>query len=154
MRSVVYLYLPQSLHPQEPEWEVKKKKPKSKQYPLPRSSTSNILSQAISANLLPFHLHPCYRKLSPETLESALGQLGKGLVELFLVSPLDDGNLLDDVASAWVCASGGRKRLLGQQTDVPVFVIMHVDLDGTRQGARGGGDEELQSVAAVPGGIV
>lgn len=99
----------------------------------PPSTTSDILSQPIPANLLPLDLLPRDRQLPPQPLERALAQLTKRLVQILLVFLLRHRNLPYDVLLA---DSTKADVLFGEQPHVAVLVVVHVDFDAAGEGAR------------------
>jgi hypothetical protein len=110
-------------------------------------TTPNVLSQPISANLLPLNLLPRNRQLPPQTLERTLTQLPKGLVQILLILPLRRRNLPYDVLFAHAVDAD---LLVGEQPDVAVFVVVHVDLDGAGERAGGWVVDVGRAPAAVP----
>lgn len=120
---------------------------------LPRPSTTNILPQLVSTNLLPLDLLPCDRQLPPQTLERTLTQAPKRLVQIFLILPLHHRYLSHNFA----CVGTGRYRCsdgLGcEESNVAVFVVVYVDVDGASQRAGRGAVGVGGAPSAVPGTV-
>lgn len=100
----------------------------------PRASAADILAQPVARHAVPLDLLPRHRKLSSQTLERSLAEAHEALVQLLLVLSLCCGNLLDD-SGAVDGRDGAVDGLVGQETDVSVLVVVHVDFKGALEGA-------------------
>lgn len=115
--------------------------------PSPPSTTTDILTQPIPTNLLPFDFLPRNWQLPPQALECALTQLSKRLVEIFLIFLLRRRNLPYDIL---LTHSSQANVLFGEQPHVTVFIVVHVDLDGASKRAGRGVVDVRGSPSAVP----
>lgn len=88
----------------------------------------DILSQAVSTNLLPLNLLASDRELSTETLERTLRHANKSLVQFLLVIALEGCDARDDGLGGYR-GNGGADWLGGVQGYVAVFVVVDVDVD-------------------------
>jgi hypothetical protein len=117
-------------------------------YPLsPPRTTANVLSQSISADLLPLDFLPGNWQLPPETFERTLTQLSKRLVQILLILPLYRRNLPYDVLFADAIHADV---LVREQPDVAVFIVVDVDLDGAGKRVGGWVVDVGRAPAAVP----
>lgn len=83
------------------------------------------ITHPITTDLLPLDLLTRDRKLSSQTLEGTLVEFCESLVDFCLVALLDLCDFADGVAGA-----GNRNGLGGLETDVAVFVVVNIDVDG------------------------
>lgn len=119
----------------------------------PPFAPRNILSQSVSANLLPLHLLSRDGQLSAQIFKCLLGHLHKRSVERFLVVSFRCRNARDN----GLRGEGGDRDtdwLRGVEGHVSVFVVVHVDVD--LAGYCGGlGDGKLvdRAETAVPGPV-
>ena len=118
---------------------------------LPSLATRNILTQPVSANLLPFHLLAGNGQLSPQPFEGALGHPHERSVQFLLVVALGGSNAGDDGLGG----DGGDGDLDGigsVQSDVAVFVVVYIDVDLACHSCGRGGDGNLVdgTESAVP----
>jgi hypothetical protein len=117
-------------------------------HPLSSSrTTANVLSQSVSADLLPLDFLPRNGQLSPETFERTLTQLSKRLVQILLILPLCRSNLLYDILFTHAIHADV---LVGEQPDVAVFVVVDIDLDGAGKRVGGWVVDVGRAPAAVP----
>lgn len=105
---------------------------------LPRPSTANILPQLVSTNLLPLDLLPSDRQLPPQTLERALTQAPKRLVQILLILPLHHRYLPHNFACVGTGGYRCRNGLGCEEPNVAIFVVVYVDVDGAGQRAGRG----------------
>jgi hypothetical protein len=99
----------------------------------PRPSTSNILSQPITTNLLPLNLLPRNRQLPSQAFECTFRQSCKRLIQVLLISLLH----LRDPSHNLPCPSSLHTYLhilISQQPDVPILIVVHIDLYGSCEG--------------------
>lgn len=100
---------------------------------LPPFTPGDILAQPISTNLLPLDLLPSNGQLPPEPLERALRSTDERPVQLLLVIPLGGRDARDDRLGG--DGGHGQVNRLGRvERHVPVFVVVHVDVDLAGQG--------------------
>lgn len=118
---------------------------------LPSLATRNILTQPVSANLLPLHLLAGNGQLSPQPLECTLGHAHERAVQFLLVVALRGSNAGDDGLGG-DGIDGDLDGLGGVQSDVAVFVVVYIDVDLARHGCGRGGDGNLVdgTESAVP----
>lgn len=112
---------------------------------LPSLAARDVLTEAVSTDLLPLHLLAGNGKLSTKALERTLRSLDKRPVQSFLVIALSGRNLGNNRLSRHggeVDADG----LVGVECHVAILVVVHVDLDLAGQGG-GGGDGDLVNCA-------
>lgn len=108
--------------------------------PLP--SATDILAQSVSPYFLPLHFLSGDRQLPPQALEGTLRHADERPVQLLLVITLRRGDARDNRLGSH---RGDRDadRLGGVEGHVPVFVIVHVDVDLAGDGCGRGRDGDL-----------
>jgi len=115
----------------------------------PRTSAPDILPQPVTGHLIPLNLLPRHGQLSPQSLKSSLAQACETPVQLLLVLLLAQRDLPCD-ARAGSRGHRCRHRLVGDQSDVAVLVVVYVDLDGALE-AVGRGVENVEGApASIP----
>lgn len=99
----------------------------------PRASVANILAQTVACHAVPFDLLSCHRQLSSQTLECTLAKAHETLVQLLLVPLLRCRDFSNDTGAVGRGDSTG-DRLVGQETNVSVLVVVHVNLERALEG--------------------
>lgn len=87
------------------------------------------LPSLISSNLIPLHLLPRDGQLPPQSLKRILTQPLKTPIQLFLIPPFNLRNALYNLRGRGRGAEGGGNGPFGEQADIAVFVVVHVDFD-------------------------
>lgn len=115
-----------------------------------RTTPTNVLTQSVARNLFPLNLLPRHGQLPPEALEGTLAQPREGPVHLLLVLLLYHRYLLRD-ATARTRGDRGGVGPVGQEPNVAVLVVVHVDLDRALEGSRGWIEYVERPPPSVPG---
>lgn len=89
-----------------------------------RRKQSHLLPQPIAPNLIPIDFLPRNRQLTSQALESTLTQLSERIIQLLLILLLNFCNCLDHLSRGDLHRPN---RVRGQQTHIPIFIVVDVD---------------------------
>lgn len=84
------------------------------------------MTQPVARHAIPLDFLPRHRELSSQTLEGSLTEAHEALVQLLLVLSLRGRDLPDDAGTV-DGRDGAGNGLVGEQTNVAVFVIVYVN---------------------------